>query len=591
MLRLDEQTIGFRHELARRAVEGALSSARRQSLHAKILHAFLEQGVEQVPLARLAHHAAAAEDATLVLRFAPAAARQAAAQGAHREAIAHYRTALHYANQMSTEQQAEVLDGLSNEYYLTGQMEEAVAPCEAALALWRALDQRHNVGRMLRRLSRLSWGRGRNAEAQRHGLAAVEELETLPPGRELAMAFANMAHLGTRTTDTAATILWGERAIALAERLSDHETLAYALNSIGTAEIDSGDDRGQIKLQRSLAIALEHGYEEHVARAYGNLAICKVGFRHYAEAEGYLHDGIAYCAERDLDFWGHFLRWVQARTRLEQGDWIGAEEDATALLSAPWMAVTNRLPALLILGRVRARRGDVAAEALFDEARDLALAIGELQRMEQVASARAEWRWLQGDLAGCVAEASVTLRPPLHIVRLVRPWYQSDVVIWLWRSGALSEAPSGVLEPYGLEVSGDWRAAADAWEQIGCPWEQALALMQGDEAAQRTALDIFERLGATPAALISRRRLHKRGARGLPRGPHASTRANQQGLTNRQLEVLKLLAEGLRDVEIADRLSISPRTAEQHVTGVLMKFNARTRAEAVRRAYELGALP
>jgi tetratricopeptide (TPR) repeat protein len=243
MLCLDGQMIAFRHELARRAVEGALSSARRQMLHAKILHALLEQGADQTPLARLEHHAAAAEDATLVLRFAPAAARQAAAQGAHREAIAHYQTALHFANQMTSEQQAEVLDGLSNEYYLTGQIQEAITPCEAALALWRALDQRHNVGRTLRRLSRLSWGRGRNAEAERYGLEAVEELERLPPGRELAMSFANMAHLSTRTTDTTATILWGERAIALAERLGDHETLTYALNSIGAAEIDSGDER------------------------------------------------------------------------------------------------------------------------------------------------------------------------------------------------------------------------------------------------------------------------------------------------------------------------------------------------------------
>jgi DNA-binding CsgD family transcriptional regulator len=164
-------------------------------------------------------------------------------------------------------------------------------------------------------------------------------------------------------------------------------------------------------------------------------------------------------------------------------------------------------------------------------------------------------------------------------------------MIWLWRSGDLSEAPSGISEPYLLEISGNWRAAADSWEQIGCPWEQALALLGGDEAAQRTALAIFERLGAVPATVVSRRWLREHGARGLPRGPLARTRANQQGLTNRQQEVLQLLAVGLRDVEIADRLSISRRTAEQHVAGVLMKFHARTRAEAVHRAYELGALP
>ncbi len=588
MLRLDGQTITFRHELARRAVEGALSSVRRQTLHSQILHALLDQDGGETPLARLAHHAAVAEDAPLVLRFAPAAAQQAAAQGSHREAIDHYQTALHYANQMTSEQQAEMLDGLSNEYYLTGQIEEAIAPCEATLTLWCALDQQHKAGRTLRRLSRLSWSQGRNEEAERYGLEAVETLEALPPDRELAMAFANMAHLSTRTTDTAATLLWGERAIALAERLGDHETLTYALNSVGAAEIDSGDERGQPTLERSLEIALEHGYEEHVARAYGNLAICKVGFRHYDEAETYLREGIAYCAERDLDFWGHFLRWVQARKRMELGDWVGAEEDVTALLGVAWMAVTNRLPALLILGRIRARRGDGAAEALFDEASDLALSIGEPRRMEQVASARAEWRWLQGDLEGCAAEASVAIRPPY---RITHPWYQSDVVNWVWRSGVLSEAPSGVLEPYALEISGNWRAAAGIWERLGCPWEQALALLQGDEAAQRAALAIFEQLGAMPAALISKRRLRERGARGLPRGPYTRTRANQQGLTNRQVEVLHLLAEGLRDVEIADRLSISRRTAEQHVGGVLMKLNARTRAEAVRHAYELGALP
>jgi DNA-binding NarL/FixJ family response regulator len=78
--------------------------------------------------------------------------------------------------------------------------------------------------------------------------------------------------------------------------------------------------------------------------------------------------------------------------------------------------------------------------------------------------------------------------------------------------------------------------------------------------------------------------------RGLPRGPHPGTRANPQGLTSRQFEILPLLAEGLRNVEIADRLSTSPRTVEHHVSAVLAKLDAHSRAEAVRRAYELGLL-
>src|SRR5262249_44499243 len=153
----------------------------------------------------------------------------------------------------------------------------------------------------------------------------------------------------------------------------------------------------------------------------------------------------------------------------------------------------------------------------------------------------AEWRWLQGDLAGCATEASVGFHPPFSAGR---PVYQGEVAMWLWQGGALSDAPDKTPAPYALQIAGDWRAAANAWEQIGCPYEQALARLDGDEAAQREALALFERLGASPAAEIARRRLHARGARDLPRGPHARTRANPQGLTNRQLEVLPLLAEG-----------------------------------------------
>jgi DNA-binding NarL/FixJ family response regulator len=125
---------------------------------------------------------------------------------------------------------------------------------------------------------------------------------------------------------------------------------------------------------------------------------------------------------------------------------------------------------------------------------------------------------------------------------------------------------------------------------MGCPYERALALLDGDEPAQRAALDLFERLGAHPAAARSRRRLRKAGARGLPRGPRGTTRANPLGLTNRQLEILDLLAEGMRNAEIAERLSASPKTIDHHVSAVLAKLGARSRAEAVAMAFELGVI-
>src|SRR5262249_3024189 len=138
-----------------------------------------------------------------------------------------------------------------------------------------------------------------------------------------------------------------------------------------------------------------------------NLAGNKVACHAYSQAADYFQNGIAYCAERDLGSWRHCLRGHQARTRLDRGDWTGAEEDASAILSVPWASGTNRGPALLVLGYVRLRRGDPGAEALLDEERDLALATGELERIAPMAIARAEWRWLHGDREGCVAEANV----------------------------------------------------------------------------------------------------------------------------------------------------------------------------------------
>jgi DNA-binding CsgD family transcriptional regulator len=593
ILHLDGDAVGFRHELARQAVEGALSPARRRALHARVLYALLQRGAESVPLARLAHHAMQAEDAALVLRFAPAAAKQASAQGAHREAAAHYQTALRYADQMSPEQRADLLDELAYEQYLTGHIEDALVSCETALPIWRALDRTEQVGHTLRRLSRLHWFLGGNADAERYGQAAVELLETLPPGRKLAMAYANMANLRMVQSETADVLIWGKRAIALAERLGDTETLSYALNSVGTALVEDDDDRGWAQLERSLAIALEYGYEEHVARAYLNLSSDRTGRRDFPQAEVYIKTGIAYCAEHDLGSWGHYLLGAQARLRLAQGDWDGAEEDATTILSVPWLDNTIRCPALLVLGQVRARRGDPGVQAALDEARDLALATGfprtgALDSFVSITAARAEWRWLQGNCEASVTEAEVGL----HLAQQhAYPWYIGDVAIWLWRGGALQEAPAQTFPAYTLQISGDWRAAAHAWEQLGCPWEQALALLDGDEAAQRDALAIFERLGATPAAEVVRQRLRAAGVRGLPRGPRPATQANPAGLTPRQFEILMLLAEGLRNAEIARRLSTTPKTVEHHVSAILAKLNARSRVEAVRLAYESGLIP
>jgi DNA-binding NarL/FixJ family response regulator len=106
----------------------------------------------------------------------------------------------------------------------------------------------------------------------------------------------------------------------------------------------------------------------------------------------------------------------------------------------------------------------------------------------------------------------------------------------------------------------------------------------------REALATFEQLGARPMAAGVAQRLRALGARRIPRGPRPSTRANPAGLTRRELEVLGLLAQGLRNPEIAARLFVSTKTVEHHVSAILAKLEAGTRVEAARMAENLGIL-
>src|SRR6185437_15782367 len=107
----------------------------------------------------------------------------------------------------------------------------------------------------------------------------------------------------------------------------------------------------------------------------------------------------------------------------------------------------------------------------------------------------------------------------------------------------------------------------------------SLAAFGGGEDAVRRALGDLHELDALPAATLAARRLRELGA-AVPRGPRPATRANAALLTAREVEVLALIADGLRNTEIADRLVLSVRTVDHHVSAILRKLGVRSRGEA-----------
>jgi DNA-binding CsgD family transcriptional regulator len=234
--------------------------------------------------------------------------------------------------------------------------------------------------------------------------------------------------------------------------------------------------------------------------------------------------------------------------------------------------------ALAVVALVRARRGDPDAVPLLDEARALADPTGELPRIAPVAAARAEVAWLVGDTAAIeeITAPALELARQTNSARAV-----GELQTWRMRAGIREEPDEIVPVPYSLQLAEDPVRAAELWAELGRPYEAALARADsGDEPTLRRAHEELTSLDARPAAGIVARRLRDRGARAVPRGPRPSTRGNPAQLTSRELEVLGLVAEGLRNADIAKRLHLSPRTVDHHVSAILRKLDVKSRGEA-----------
>jgi DNA-binding CsgD family transcriptional regulator len=585
MLTAGPAGVAFRHEISRLAVEESLAPNRRVALHRQTLAALSAPPTGAPDLARLAHHAEAAGDADAVLRYAPAAAARAASLGAHREAAAQYARALRFSHGLPPDERAGLLDRRSHECFLTDQYDEAIDALEHALEGHRSLGDRRREGDSLRALSATLWCPGRTAEAEQAGREAVAVLELLPPGRELARAYGNLSAFYKDADNMGEAVAWGTRAMELAQQLDDPEIFVHALSTVGSLELLDGAPDGRAKLDRGLELARQAGLDEQVGRAYVLLAWAAVRRRSYALADHYVNAGVEYCSERGLELFRLYLLAFRARSELDQGRWSDAAHSAALVVRVPRTSTVPRINALLVLGLVQARRGDPGWGAPLDEAFTLAEPSRELQRIGPAAAARAEAAWLDGERKAVAQASGGALE--LAIARR-SSWLIGELACWRRRAGIQEEIPAGAAEPYAVQMAGDPARAAELWAGIGCPYEAALARADADdEDTLRQALAELQAMGAAPAAAIVARRLRGRGAVGLPRGPRRTTRGNPGNLTARELEVLGLVAQGLRNAEIAERLYLSERTVSHHVSAILRKLDVRTRGEASAEAMRL----
>lgn len=582
ILHIDRRHVRFRHELTRAAMRSSLPWGRRRQLHGRIVDALLELGADP---ADVVHHAEAAGRDELAAQYALLAGRQAAASGAHREALAHLRRAADGAqDRLSDAEQASLHEELARSAWLTGRIDASLTAISTAVRLAAGLDDVALHGRCTALRAHIHWFRGDGAAAWHDASDAVRILESAGPSRELARASAQAAELSMLVSRIDDAKRWGRRALALAEDQNDIQVRARCAIGGSRLQLDVEDAD---ELQAALELARDTADMEQVVFSLVTLAVLHLLWVLPDAARTYAEQARDCARDHDFEamtaFVDAFLAWLDLR----EGD----PDAAVRLTGVPG-------------GRRRDGVGSIAEQQARIVLAERAVRVGAddaAQRLHDVVTNADRTRKLVhlAPVLELEVERALTEEAPLPLQRFEQ---LADVVghqplqtgcsaarisAWAALCGRSVRFRGTAPTPYAAMIERDWGAAAEAFGEVGWQHDRALLLSMLDEPDPLVeALSIARSLGAVPLETRVCRRLRSLGL-SVPRGPSASTQANPAQLTERQLEVLRHVATGRTNTDIADVLHISPRTVEHHVAGILTKLEVSSRAEAVARAVEL----
>jgi len=458
-----------------------------------------------------------------------------------------------------------------------------------AAGLWQQDGDERRLVRALVTLSRQQWLTERTVAALGSAERALELARPLGDSYQNALATLNLGGLLVLIDREQDGLPYLNAALDIAERSGAASVAALCHNYRGSALLQLGDRSGCDELLRSREQAADLGNHEYVMRAYYNLIEGLWRLGEYREALGYIEQAENFGRDRDFRAHGYMFAARRCRLALMRGQWGEAEAGLRKLLDGqgdPGMLGRETVP---ILARVLVRRGSAEAPEWLALAARYAARADVLEWLVPTGVAHIEHAWLTGD------RGQAGLYPELLLERTDRPGMlvqRGELLVYLRRLGYPAEPFPGCPEPYVSTLRGDWRSAADAWLSQGNPYEHAVELAgSGQVEPTLKALRVLDGLGAEPAVAIVRSRLRDMGVARLPRRPQPGTLTNPAGLTDRQLEILRLVATGLSNAEIAHRLVVSPRTVDHHVSAVLQKLGVQTRRDAAARAAELQSEP
>ena len=642
VLVVDQSGYAFRHALVRDAVYDDLLPAERARAHAAYAEA-LERapalaGGEGDAAAALAYHWYAAHDVPRALAAAVEAARHAIDSFAPADAMRHLERALEIWPQVPDADERTGLDRLAvaelaiDAAIAADQNERALALIDDALIGLDRDRERLRVAMLLdRRFEARRWMDRGDAVAELEEAVALVPAE--PPTPELAVALASLANAWLLRAEMSTALEISERALAVARATGERRSETRALISMGVARGYLGDPEAALPaLREGRAIAEEIGDHDGVLRSYVNLSDQLELLRRHEEAAEEALAGLE--VARRVGFirrYGDVLAFNAAEPLVRLGRWKEAER-----IVSEGLATASHLWPMILEAHLAIARGDVDSAAR--QVQRATGTLGSIQADAEVALVKAQLAHVRGDLAAA-GESIAALLPALEESRIAQmSWpvvvaglaIEADAASQrrdlrqaadpsglasrlaafadaLDRDSAISRGYAELADAERARIDGAdgpevWRTAVAAWRSVHEPYPVAQALVRlaeaelaaGDKEAARDAVAeaaaIARDLGATPVledaiALARRARLELGGE--APAVADAPA-AERLGLTEREQEVLRLVADGRSNAQIATELFISPKTASVHVSNILGKLGVSSRVEAAAVAHRLG---
>lgn len=575
LLELDGDAVAFRHDLIRRAVESSLTTRERVVIHRRLLE-LLPEGTDP---ARLVFHAREGDDVDRLVQYGPDAALAAIQVGSNREAAAQFRGLEPHLERLEPHRRADILRRWALiEHFL--ERAESTEILDRAIELYRGTGPVEDLAEALVVGVDMNRTHGRPEVAREYALEAIRLLEGEPPGPRLAHALAAYSWLLIRSGQIVEAEAAADRAIRLAEDSGAELALLVALAVKGTLVYVRGEPGGLDLMEQLHRRAHLGGHRYEEVLAVLRMAEVALEIRDLDRAADFSVRARVTAGRYELPILETEASRLRAEALLWSGAWSEAEDLATETIGR-YASADTRLAA--ILGLIRTRTGRGSADEYLAQAWSLAGESGEIDHLLFAAASIAERMWVVDDHDPALLGQFRDLVD--RGISFEYPWPAGSLALWLWKLGGLQDEPAGLPAPYRDLISGRVEASASFWRSRKAPYEQAIALLSGEVTQRLEALDLLNTLGAAGVAARVRRQLRAEGIP-TPRGKGQATRSHAAGLTARQAEVLDLLAAGLTNAEIADRLFVSPRTIEHHVSAILMKLDADTREEAVERAVE-----